>query len=273
MSIASLKKYGIEYAPPKRTSHMLYQTADIARAFPFDWYCYMEQCELRASNSWRHDFLYKHRRTNSLFDSQKRKRYEEWLDMHKSIFQVLEEHIREKLRVKSFDVVAMLMSLWPFLPWDPSKAGVSGDLQFIQVKRLLKKTTIDDRKKIDVFLDHVGEACITKRKELLRVPRPHLFDIPYQQRKKFKIALLKRILLETPFMFWPMILARDKSSDLVEDGGRFEVIDSKHQMDVKISCWNNHLDGGHEVLHLWETLKSSQSPIPWQQYTKRSILI
>jgi hypothetical protein len=129
-SIATLKSFGIVYAPLKKASnHMQYENAEMEKIFPFDWYSSMEQCELRVGSTWRREYIYNGRRSDRLFYRKEQTRYKEWLDIHKHIFQVLEEHIRDTLEVKSFDVVAILASLWPFLPWEPSEDGVSGDRQ------------------------------------------------------------------------------------------------------------------------------------------------
>lgn len=267
ISIARLKKFGIEYAPLKKASNQsLYTNVDIKEKFPFEWYLYMEQCELRVGSSWRPEYIYNIKRNNPLFHAQEETRYTEWLEIHRYVLQALEEHIQDTLGIKSFDVVAILTSLWPFLPWEPSESGVPGDLQCVQVRRMLGKTKVDDRKKIDVFLNHVVEACISRSGDLPRRLRLHSFDVPYQYRSSFQLRLLKRILLQTPLMFWPMILARDKLSTQNDYGKGFEVHMTEDQTDVRVLFRNMHLDRGHEVLYLWKKLRLSQAPISFREY-------
>lgn len=267
MFIASLAQHGINYAPPQKKSRRIYETDAIKKAFPIEWYRDMEKCELRVGSSWRGNYIYHQERNNPSFGGGEQKRYDEWIDIHKFIFQVLEEYIQGTLEIQDPDVMEAFLKLWPFLPWEPSRGGVSGDRQSLQIKRLLQRTKVHDRKYIDTVLDRLVEACITKKPAGL--PWLNLYGIPKQHRHGFEKMLRKRMILETPPMFWPLILGRDRlfGWDVNED--RFEV----RREDVEVFCWNNHPDGGLEVLYLWNKLKVSQISISCRGKEGRNLTI
>jgi hypothetical protein len=155
---ASFEKYGIQCAPPRNISHMLPKTAKIKEAFPLDWYLDIEKRELLFGNSWRGHYLSRLDDKLSRSASQQKKRYQEWIDMHTFILQALKEYIEDTLGVHNFETEDILMDLWSFLPEDLFEGGVSGDLQYIASKRLLQKTDVSSRVRIDRFLEDVIKA-------------------------------------------------------------------------------------------------------------------
>ncbi|KAF2023579.1 hypothetical protein EK21DRAFT_94791 [Setomelanomma holmii] len=235
--ITTLKHYNIDYTRlAEVSSQALYTDSELEKSFPQYHYTNLEDHAI-----------------NSRWD------YYKWLNVHKHTLNALEGYLQDKIKAdRGEDVRGYLMQLWPFLPMHLSGRGVSEDQQRHHVDRMIASTTIEERKAIDRFLTDLCRMTPqdTLRRRIALEWSDRNFGGEFLQ--AFRLALFKRLLLQTPLVFWPAIFVPDISisSNHHSEYHHSELITSNtvktHGSWLYINCTNQN--NGYEVLFLWEQL-------------------
>jgi hypothetical protein len=230
-----------------------------------------EEYEIENGSSWRGNYLQEISRNRTESPS-KEERYGVWTRMHHDAIDALEGHFLRNNYASEMDSIRnKLLHLWNFLPQEFYKYGTGAKLQKRQVRWLTKKTDLTERHQIDKFLENlVSNFCSRDKGELIN--RLRVFDGGFEDhpesvsiegdRDKLMTDMLesgaykttvKRLLLQTPLLFWPAVFKPGVSRFLEERVKPCEVLYSTYG-DLVVLCSNMQLRGGSEVLALWENL-------------------
>jgi hypothetical protein len=228
---------------------------DLKRVFSLEEYRAQEQVEMRCGSEWRGNYIYNVR--NSAFSGLKA-RYTCWLEIHNRALSALEGYMIRK-KVVSDSVRQDLLDLWAILPLDLFPSGVPKHGQERMI-RWLTNAEHDKKQATDRFLDRlVGIICSNDgaSKERMqfckkpKVPKP-LFRLMVL---KVYPLLVKRLLLQTPLLFWPAILKSGVSyCDIMLANSLPDVCCHSHKQEiVVVTCKNQHIDrDGFETICLWK---------------------
>ncbi|KAF2022846.1 hypothetical protein EK21DRAFT_95393 [Setomelanomma holmii] len=261
IAIATMGSFGLDHTPLKELlGQATYEGPNLEKWFPLDHYEHVEGYAIRTSSAWERAYLSeKDWHWSPKYRDEERLRYNEWLNVHKHTLSALQRYLQSKLDFNEVDqVYGSLVRLWLFLPMHLSESAVCAEQQKHHVKCMTDHTTIEERRAIDNFLSLL---CTRVPQQTLR---RHINltwgDIPVSSRstlgREFRVVLFKRLLLQTPLMFWPAILVPSMSSDV----NNRDMLTSSAEIaradedppELYIECKN--MNGGYEVLNLWEKL-------------------
>jgi hypothetical protein len=232
-----------------------------------------EEFELQFESSWRGDFLKDSKKAApTKFEEEREERYTRWVEIHSRAIYALEGHlVRNNFSDDVRKVRKMLLRLWLFLPQEFSRCGTHIDLQKRHVKWITQQTTVSGRLKINDFLDRLVINFCNQDKGAL-AKRINLFQgdseiHPTQYRILIRdmlgsgayAILVKRLLLQTPLLFWPAVFKRGVSSYFEENTKPPDVYYSSIG-DLVVQCGNTRWGGGYEVSILWANLLQYENP-------------
>jgi hypothetical protein len=196
-------------------------------------------------------------------------RYKVWLNIHKRAIYALEGHFRQNSFSNNIDIRGMLRDLWCFLPQEFSRCGTDFELQKRHVQWITGRTDVSRRNEINEFLnDLVVNFC--KQDQGALATRIGLFEgdsdstpKQYDLLRKDMLAsgayafLVKRLLLQTPLLFWPAVFKPGVSRYFEENTKPSEVYYS-FDGELVVHCSNTRWDSGYEVSILWARLLEYQ---------------
>jgi hypothetical protein len=207
-----------------------------------------EQVEIRCGSVWRGSYLSNVQ--NSAFSSLKA-RYTRWLEIHKRALIALEDYFISKHFVPD-GMQQHLLDLWAILPLDLFPSGVPKHGQERMVE-WLNNAEHDAKQAIDLFLDELAEFCFKDGVSKKRIKFCKTHDAPKPLfRSTVHRLLFKRLLLQTPILFWPAIFKSSVSyCDIMSASTLPDVCYLSDK--VVVTCQNRHIDrDGFETISLWQ---------------------
>ncbi|KAF2023226.1 hypothetical protein EK21DRAFT_95087 [Setomelanomma holmii] len=269
IAIATLEYFGLDYTLLEEISgQATYEGPDLEECFPLDHYEYVEGYAIRRSSAWQRACLGGKDRGFSTkcrdeikYPDEERLRYNEWLNVHKHTLSALQRYLQSELGFKEVDqVYGSLVRLWLFLPMHLSDSAVPEEQQRHHVKYMTNYTTIEERRAIDNFLSLLCTRIHPRTLQRHINVTSEEFHITLRLKREFSVVLFKRLLLQTPLMFWPAILVPRMSSDVNSLGMLKLSVDiagtDEDPPKLYIECKNKNF--GYEVLGLWEKLLQTQ---------------
>jgi hypothetical protein len=181
-------------------------------------------------------------------------RYNSWLDFNGRALDAL---LRRFFEAKLVDDIQKarhhLLRLWVFLPLDLSRTTC--ELQSYHIDWMIQTTKIEERRGINEFLDALttnfcqsDECYFERRRELFRISGlEHISQTTMIQIGAYPI-LVKRLLLQTPLMFWPAIFKRWTCKTFENSVIPSIVSYDKKGSTIIVKCLGN---GGFEVSQVW----------------------
>jgi hypothetical protein len=128
----------------------------------------------------------------------------------------------------------------------------------------MNKSSDMSQEQLECLNDALDEICRKVDADTLR-KRTNVEDlsdlVTKQQYQDIQVILFKRLLLQTPLLFWPAIFQPGISRLVDEPPSVTGNLGT--QSDPCFECVNNHKDRGYEVLVLWEKVVQSQ-PISFE---------
>lgn len=263
----------------------------LAVCLPLKRYEYLEQIEMRCSSKWRGDYLYQWKLCDEVdFAENLASRYRSWLRIHWRAIKVLQKYFKTELEHNEEDVLNVLLSLLPYLPWDVNSTGMPPDHQKYHFQWMCEVTSPEQRLLIDRFLNDFAKAsCSTAKTMPVRFASSSVENTGLYEKNVaicLKISraanssqtirfLFKRLLLQTPLIFWPAILYQGVSElfddPILVDWFKATATVSCATDGIILECESYHIDGGYECMNLWKTL---QRGLPFEKsktYQKRRI--
>jgi hypothetical protein len=260
-----LRYFDIDYLPSEHARYKAtHASPNLEKYFLFSWYGDLENFEM-TNRCWRTDYRLQVRGSPlfGMFGNNIDLSYPEWLSIHEHALHAIKSVFQSKgWFSEELDVGVALARLWPFLPSGLSRNGVSWEEQKYLVSRVTESSTEETRKVINDFLD---ELC--RNVDLDTLQRQTSLDsgsttVTPQHCLVFQRILFKRLLLQTPLVFWPAIFVRGISRLVDEPQDAIKI--QKDGSDIYVECANMHAGSGYEVLSLWSQLMETQrisSPI------------
>jgi hypothetical protein len=244
-----------------------YQKVISRACIPLEKYKTCEEYELKFSSKWRGEYLQQLKEEQPLsFPKKILKRYAVWHSIHDGAINALESHFSVKGFSTSEDHVRdILLRLWAFLPQEFSKNGTDIALQRRHVKWMTQSTDVSMRLKIDNFLNRLVAKFCDDDKGALTYRIQLWEEDPDGDLKDFELLkadilqsgayrlLVKRLLLQTPLLFWPAVF-KSGISRYFEDEVKPSEVYYSSDGDLVVQCGNTRYAGGYEVTMLWSNL-------------------
>jgi hypothetical protein len=209
-------------------------------------------------SGWRKEYV-SYVKASPIFHDDITERYNEWVHMHEHALYTLESIFRRKLGYsEEIDVCVVFIRLWPFLPSGLSRQGMSLEEQKYLVDRM-NKSSNTNKEQFILMNNALDELCSRVDPDTLQM-RTNLENFPAlvtrQQYQGLQVILFKRLLLQTPLIFWPAIFEPGISQLVDEPPSTARILGS--QNDPYVACVNTHNDRGYETLFLWEQIVHSR---------------
>ncbi|KAF2022460.1 hypothetical protein EK21DRAFT_95694 [Setomelanomma holmii] len=264
-----------------------YRRKKISRAYlSLEKYRTCEEYELKFLSKWRGDHLYQLNKEQPLsFKEDIDKRYAVWHSIYDGAIDALESHFSVNgFSTDEDDIRLILLCLWAFLPQEFSRYGTHIDLQKRHVAWMTQRTNIQMRLKIDNFLTRLVARFCDHDKGAL-ADRIQLYekdsecDPKESETLKTDILesgayrlLVKRLLLQTPLLFWPAVFKSGVSRYFEGEIKPSEVYYCG-EGDLVVQCGNTRCGGGYEISAGADDTKSTDFQVhEWKTWDRVRLL-